>query len=205
MRTQTNEDRQDLETWKEASHTELGPRPGPRRAAPNVGRRQGRRAACWLLVASTVPGCALSNYDFDAMTEVADTARVTQLYEGLAAEGESGELYDIGVIPLARTHLTVFAESDDEDAPEGFVETEIDAYLPFFGFVDASVTRYDRDCKRYEHQEWDSFFWGLFQSHREQFDTRAGLREERTLRFLWLFDWRSSPTYRAPGAEVSLE
>ncbi len=118
-------------------------------------------------------------------------------------EGNQQDLYDIDVIPLARTHLHVFSEEDDESLPEGFVEADIDAYLPLFGIIDATVNRYDSDRRMYESHQFNSYLWGLFQTHREQVDTTVGLREKKTRRFLWFFVWRSSPKYFDSPRQVS--
>ena len=154
--------------------------------------------AVLLLAVAALSACATSNYDFDELSGVSGHARATHLGEALVQEterGRGGELYDMSMVPLARTHLNLFAEADEEGIPSGFVEADIDAYLPLFGFVDASVTRYDSDLELYEDHEFDSYLWGLFQSHRERVVTNLGLRETRTRRFLWLFSWRSSPSY----------
>ena len=73
-------------------------------------------------------------------------ARASHLADDLALEKKASkdqDLYDVGMIPFARTRLSVFAESDEEGIPDGFVETDIHAYLPLFGFVDGTVSRYD--------------------------------------------------------------
>lgn len=149
-------------------------------------------AAGLFLVAT---GCATSNFNFDELSEASDSLRAERLGEALALEKEDGNLYDVNVTPLLHTHLNVFARTDEEGIPAGFVEADIDAYFPFFGFVDATVNRYDNDHQLYEGHEWDSYLWGLFQTHREQIATKVGLREKKTRRFLWFFSWRSSPEY----------
>lgn len=150
------------------------------------------------LLAVTHSGCATSNYDFDALSELGDQSQVSRLSEDwlLESNGRSGKaLYDVDVIPLAHTSLNVFAKAEDEGIPEGFVEADIDAYLPFFGFLDLSIKRYDSTLKMYEQQEYNSYFWGLFQTHRESIDTAVGIREVKRRRFLWFFGWKSSPKY----------
>lgn len=150
----------------------------------------------------------MSNYDFSALSKVRGESRVARLSEDLKLEKEGGrdrDLYNIDMIPLARTRLKVFSEADDEGIPDGFVEADIDAYLPLFGFVDGTVTRYDRDRRMYEHHEFTSYLWGLFQLHREQVDTMVGLREKKTGRLLWVFGWRSSPKYVDLASQVSIE
>lgn len=153
------------------------------------------------LTGALCAGCAASNYDFHELSSIDGPARGARLSEDLLREQRDGthdELYDIDVLPLARTHLSVFAESDDEGVPDGYVEADIDAYLPLFGIVDATVNRYDDERSLYEHHEFKSYLWGLFQTHREQVDTKHGLREKKMRRLLWLFGWRSSPKYVAP-------
>lgn len=170
----------------------------PRRSASwRLGIARATRAslACGLFLAA---GCAASNYNFEELSEVRGPARAEHLRDASALEqerGEGGELYDIEVTPLLHSHLKVFAPNDDEDVPQGFIETDIAAYLPLFGFVDATIRRYDEDYQMYEHNEYDSYLWGLFQTHREQIATLEGLRERSSHRFLWLFSWRSSPEY----------
>lgn len=156
------------------------------------------RVAGAFLLAATCAGCAASNYDFDAHSDASDHSRVARLSEDWVQEQDGGKdegLYDVKVLPLAHTSLHVFTEADEEGIPEGFVEADIDAYLPLFGFLDVSIRRYDSDRKMYEQQEYNSYLWGLFQTHRELIGTEVGLREEKRLRFLWFFGWKSSPKY----------
>ncbi|MFT4646817.1 MAG: hypothetical protein ACI9X4_000020 [Glaciecola sp.] len=143
-------------------------------------------------------GCAASNYNFDELSEESGLSRAELLGEAFAQEaesGESGNLYEMKMIPLLHTHLNVFAQTDEEGIPKGFVEADFDAYFPFFGFIDATVNRYDTDHKLYEGHKFDSYLWGLFQTHREQITTPVGVREKRSRRLLWLFSWRTSPEY----------
>ena len=179
-------------------------RPGPsvRQWREAAGFLRRTRALECILITASCAACATSNYDFEALSEVSDHSRAARLSEDLALEMDEGgdrELYDLDVIPLTRTHLKVFAESGGEGTPDGFVETEIAAYLPLFGFVDATVDRYDSDRKRYEHHEFNSYLWGMFLTHRDQVDTRVGTREQKTRRLLWIFDWTSSPAYGDPN------
>lgn len=163
------------------------------------------RLGALILITVACAGCVTSNYDFAALSEVGGHARGARLWQALVLEQEDGhheELYDIDMIPLVRTHLNVFAESDDEGLPPGFVEADIDAWLPLFGIVDGTVDRYDSDRQRFEHHEFSSWLWGLFQTHREQVDTTVGLREQNVLRLLWLFDWESTPEYVGSTSEV---
>lgn len=185
------------------------------RSRPSVQRRPGvagviraSRTAELILVAATCAGCVASNYDFDALSEVRGHSRGARLSEDLVLEKEDGgheDLFDLDMIPLARTHLNVFSEADDEGIPDGFVEADFDAYLPLFGFVDATVNRYDSDRRLYERHEFNSYLWGLFQTHREEVDTKVGLREKKMRRFLWVFSWRSSPRYSDSTSEASLQ
>ena len=171
-----------------------------------AGAIQASRMAELVLTAAICAGCAASNYDFEVLSELGGDSRGARLSEDLVLEGGDGNsrgLYDMDVIPLAHTHLNVFSEADEEGIPDGFVEADIDAYLPLFGFVDATIKRYDSDRQLYEHHEFNSYLWGLFQRHREQLDTKVGLREKEMRRFLWIFGWRSSPKYVASSSEVS--
>ncbi len=148
----------------------------------------------------------MSNYDFDALSETSGHARADHLSQALVLEKEKGqdeELYDINIVPLVRSHVNVFDEADEEGIPDGFVEMDIDAYLPLFGFVDATVERSDSDRKVYERHDYNSYLWGLFQAHREQVDTKVGLRERKMRRLLWILRWESSPHYIELPAEAS--
>jgi len=143
-------------------------------------------------------GCSANNFNFNELSELSAHSRTERLGEALAlgqTGGETRDLYDMKMTPLLHTHLNVFARADEEGIPAGFVEADIDACLPFFGFVDATVNRYDHHHQMYEGHEFDSYFWGLFQKHRERIVTPTGMREKRTKRFLWLFSWGSSPEY----------
>jgi hypothetical protein len=184
-------------------------------ASAGISERQSRlpargrlRIAGAFLVAATCAGCATSNYDFDALSDASDDSRVERLSRDWDVENEGGKddgLYDISVLPLAHTSLNVFAESDEEGIPEGFVEADIDAYLPLFGILDVCIKRYDNDRRMYEQQDYNSYLWGLFQTHRELIDTEVGLREKKRGRFLWFFGWSSSPKYADQAGEVSSE
>ncbi len=172
--------------------------PEQRVVRPQLGIARALRASLAAGLILVAAGCATSNYDFDALTKESEHSRAGRLEEAMVLEkerGESGDLYDMKVAPLVHTHLNAFVRTEEEGIPKGFVEADIDAYLPLFGFVDATVNRYDNDHKMYESHEFDSYLWGLFQTHREQIATSVGLREKRTRRFLWLFSWGSSPKY----------
>ena len=162
-----------------------------------------------VLLAGTVwTGCAASNYDFDALNELRATPRGSHLTRGLEREreeGEAQELFALDVVPLARTRLNVFAASKDEGIPAGYVEADVDAYLPLFGIVDATIQRYDEDSRWYERHDVRSYLWGLWQSHKEQIDTQNGVRERTKRRFLWFFGWSSRPRYVPPVGDVPLE
>jgi len=171
-------------------------RPPARERRGVAGARRSSRAAGFALVAALLAGCATSNYDFDALSEAGARPRVAQLSDDLAEETAGGEdraLYDVSMIPLVRTHLNVFAEDEGAEASPGFVAAKVDAFLPLFGFVDATVDRYDDARRRYEHHEYSSYLWGLVQTHREQVDSAVGPLETITRRFLWIFSWSSSP------------
>ena len=189
MNAKFDEETSDVGVSACASHSKCQPR------QPSRGML---RIAGVFLLAVTHSGCATNNYEFDALSGLGHQSRVSRLSKDwlLGSNGESGTgLYDLDVIPLAHTSLRVFDEADDEGIPEGFVEADIDAYLPFFGFLDLSIKRYDSTLKMYEQQEYNSYFWGLFQSHRELIDTAVGIREVKRRRFLWFFGWKSSPKY----------
>ncbi|MEL6431638.1 MAG: hypothetical protein AAFP22_07980 [Planctomycetota bacterium] len=160
------------------------------------------RAAAITLLAANGAGCAFSNFDFAEISSLRGDARGARLAESLASEQEEKSdeeaLYDVAMVPLARTRISVYSESDDNRVPEGHVEFDATAYLPFFGFVDATMTRYDERDECYERHEYDSYLWGLFSVHREEIDTQVGVRKQTKRTFLWLFDWSSSPKYVEP-------
>ncbi len=166
------------------------------------------RIAVGFLLAATCAGCATSNYDFAALSEASDDYRGERLSRDWEVENEDGKddgLYDVSVFPLVHTSLNVFTEPDEEGIPNGFVEADIDAYLPLFGILDVCIKRYDTDRKMYEQQEYNSYLWGLLQTHRELIDTEVGLREQKRGRFLWFFGWTSSPKYADGAREASPE
>lgn len=120
-------------------------------------------AAGLLLMAS---GCATSNYRFDELSHASGHVRAQHLGEALKLEQEDGkgeDLYDMKMAPLFHTHLNVFARADEEGIPSGFVEADIDAYLPLLGFIDSTVQRYDDNHEMYEGHEYKSYLWGLYQ------------------------------------------
>lgn len=151
-----------------------------------------------MLAGLATASCAFSNYDFDELAPTGGDSRGERLAAALAAErapGEHRDLYDVRVIPLAHTSLKILTDESDEELPAGHVEMDLDAYLPFFGFVDASVRHYDGDHRLYERNDHNSYAWGLFQTHREQVATIHGLREQTERTILWIFDWTSAPRF----------
>lgn len=161
--------------------------------------------ASFLLFAASFGSCSTANYDFDGLSELHGSPRAERLTSDLLQERQGGEhqdLYDVKMIPLVHTRLNVFTEESDEDSPGGYVEADIEAYLPLFGIVNAAVTRYDDERNMSEHHEFDSYLWGMFQSHREKVDTRLGLRETKGRRFLWFFGWRSPSEYTPSTHDV---
>lgn len=112
------------------------------------------------------------------------------------------ELYDFQFVPLIHTRIRVFAEVDDEEAPRGHILTDIDSFLPLFGFVNAHIERYGQDRNAFESHEIRSRLWGLCTRHTERVATTQGLREKTHRSFLWFFRWTSSPTYTADEARA---
>ncbi|MEO0660959.1 MAG: hypothetical protein AAFZ87_05435 [Planctomycetota bacterium] len=171
----------------------------PRKARARAGLL---RAAAITLLAANGAGCAFSNFDFAEISSFRGDARGAKLAEGLSAEEaekqDEDTLYDVAMFPLARTRLHVYSESGDDGVDEGHTEMDMKAYLPLFGFVDATMTRYDERDECYERHEYDSYLWGLFSVHREEIDTQVGVRKQTKRTFLWLFDWSSSPKYVEP-------
>ncbi len=162
------------------------------------------RSTILILSVSPLVGCATSNYDFAKNHVIHGNPRAQRLASDLSTEKENGkddDLYDFEMVPLAYTHLNVFAESNEDGIPNGFVEADIESYLPFFGVVDATISRYGSDHQLYEHHEFDSYLWGMFRRHREKVVTTVGTRQQSGFRVLWLFGWDSSPTYTLPEAE----
>lgn len=206
MRTESDMNESDARTRTTPRIAEGPSRPRGSSRPATPGAVRASRAALLVLLAATGVGCATSNHDFETLSRAGAERRAAQLSDVLdrkQALGEDKELYDVSVIPFARTRLNVFAASDDEDVPDGFVEADIDAYLPLFGFVDVTVRRYDTDRRMYESHEYDSYLWGLFQTYREQVDTEYGLRERQHRRLLWLFGWSSAPKYAGSTREDS--
>lgn len=155
--------------------------------------------AAVLLFAATCTGCAFSNHDFDAMPRAGADGRGQELAQALGNVREAGsdrELYDVDMIPLARTHLNVVEEEVGGKRPAGLKETEVHAYLPLFSFVDADVRHYDQEHHLYESSRHRSYLWGLFQTNRERIDTPHGRREQTERTLLWFFRWTSSPEFR---------
>ncbi len=163
-------------------------------------------SALLLMLVTIFGSCAAQNYNFDGIAAISGSPRVDRLVHDLGhqqGEKHPQDLFDLSMIPLAHTHLQVFSESSDEGISGSFVEANVDAYLPLFGVIQAKVTRYDSFRNLSEHHEYNSYLWGLFQSHREKVDTRLGMRESKERRFLWFFGWRSTPKYTESGIDLA--
>ncbi len=154
-------------------------------------------------------GCASQNYDFGAVGN--DPTRIARLVDDLdrnESEGESKseELYDIRMVPLVHTRLHVFSETDEEDSPAGFIEADIESFLPFFGFVNGSVSQYDLDSQLITRHRFDSSLWGAFRKERELIVTRSGHREKTRHTFLWLLSWWGTEKwYSAAGDALGID
>ena len=161
-----------------------------------------------LLLLPMLGACATSNYAFEDIATLKGESRAMRLTSDLdegILSGDEDALYDLKVIPFAHSRLAVFQETeqDGQGNPDGFVEADIEAYLPLFGILDVEVTRYTEDNRMSEHHEYNSYLWGIFQTHRELVDTRLGMRESRKKRFLWFFGWTSTPEYtRSPAQDA---
>ncbi len=152
-----------------------------------------------LLLVVALSGCA-SNYDFAATKSSDGRYDTLQMIDDLkkhraTAPANEKELYDFSYIPLIHTRLRVIAEVDDKTKPDKHIFTEIDSCLPFFGFMNAKVERFDKDKFRFESYEFRSRFWGLCTKLTERTPTPIGLREKTQSSFLWLFRWSTSPKF----------
>lgn len=146
-----------------------------------------------LLACIAITGCASSNYDFLALEN--GPSRIHQLADDLDSLGVKGdsdekELHDFRAVPFVHTQMHVFAESDDTKGPAGYVEAEFDAALPLFGFVNGTVSHYNKELQPITRHELDSAFWGAFRKHREFVATMEGLRETVHHTALWIFSWK---------------
>lgn len=151
-------------------------------------------------------GCASQNYDFGAVVnEPSRIARLVDDLENIEGDGDakSEELYDIRIVPLVHSRLHVFSEADDEDAPAGFIEADIESYFPLFGFVNGTASQYDIDSQLITRHNFDSSLWGAFRKERELIVTRSGHREKTRHTFLWLLSWWGEEKWH-PAAEVAL-
>ena len=113
MRAKFDTNEHEVRALTDARGTEGRSRPSAQRRSGIAGVIQASRTAELVLIAATCAGCATSNYNFDALSEVGSHSRGARLSEDLGLEMEGGdqqELYDIDVIPLARTHLHVFED-----------------------------------------------------------------------------------------------
>lgn len=159
-----------------------------------------------LTLSLAMNGCASHNYDFTSIT--IESSRITQLVDGLdmaigEEEERAEELYDISIVPLVHSRLHVFAQADGEDAPAEFIEADIDSYLPFFGFVNGTVSQYDIDKQLITRHNFDSSLWGAFRKERELVVTRSGNREKTRHTFLWLLSWWGEEKWH-PADDVAL-
>ena len=123
----------------------------------------------------------------------------------LEARGDasSGELYDLSIAPLLHSRLHVFARIDEEDTPAAFIEFDLRSSLPLFGFVNATVHRYDAEQHLLVRNELDSSGWGMFRREQERVATPAGHREKTRHTFLWLFSWWGKETWHLADDEAA--
>jgi len=169
-----------------------------------------RKTCIWtgmLILFLAMNGCASQNYDFAAVDNGA--SRITRLVDDLdrvrgVEEADDEELYDISIVPLLHSRLHVFAEADEEDAPAGFIEADIDSYLPLFGFVNGTVSQYGMDRRLITRHHFDSNLWGAFRKERELVVTRSGNREKTRHTFLWLLSWWGEEKWH-PAADGALK
>lgn len=155
-----------------------------------------KRAIGVTLATTLTTACSSSNYAFDALTKVRGQSRSAELAAELTEIEGDKPLYDVTYVPLAHLDLHVYGPTDeDDDCPDGFVEANVQSALPLFGFVDGSLDKYDENHELYEHQEFESYFWGLFQRYNEEVATPQGLRRKRKSRILWILDWGGSTKY----------
>lgn len=137
-------------------------------------------------------GCAAHNYDFANTPNGPE--RIIQLVEGLdrlnaQEKPEEQELYDVSFAPLIHNRLHVFAETEDEDSPVAYIESEFETCLPLFAFVSGTVSQYDESQRLLTRHEIDSSLWGAFREKREIVATPAGHREKTRHTILWLISW----------------
>ncbi len=159
-----------------------------------------------LTVSFAMMGCATQNYDFAAVPN--GSSRISQLVDDLnkiTQEGEAAdeELYDLSIVPLVHSRLHVFTESDEEEAPAGFVEADINSYLPLFGFMNGTVSQYNVDRDLLTRYHFDSSLWGAFRTESELIVTPSGTRKKTRHTFLWLFGWWGQENWH-PTDEVAL-
>lgn len=155
------------------------------------------------LVGGALFGCASQNYEFAGLPE--GQTRIDCLVEDLEEmslkSNEAEDLYDFSVFPLVHSRLHLFEVSDDESAPAGYVEADVESSFPLFGFVDGEVSHYDQQRRLITRHEFGSALWGAFSDHRETVATVAGMRQRTRHTFLWIFSWDGEELW-TPNDEV---
>lgn len=145
------------------------------------------------LLAMALSSCVTSNFDFTTLDAGPSAARSSALLDGLLAEDDT--LTDLTYVPLVHMDYQAFAIEKDESYPDGFIEVDLEAYLPLFALFDSSLTRYDDEGEVYEQHDHKAFLWGLYSSRREQIATEKGVRTRTTGRLLWFIRLGGSPVY----------
>lgn len=156
-------------------------------------RRSPRASLAIGLLAMGLSSCVTSNFDFTALDAGPSAARSSALLDGLQAEDDT--LTDLTYVPLVHMDYQAFAIEKDESYPDGFLEVDLEAYLPLFALFDSSLTRYDDEGEVYEQHDHKAFLWGLYSSRREQIATEKGVRRCDTGRLLWFIRLGGSPSY----------
>lgn len=159
-------------------------------------------------VAAMLSGCVVDNYNFAKVRTEDLGARTERLARELVQQHDKDgddSLYDVTYIPLAHLDLHTFSAEDDSNYPGGYVEADVESYLPLASFLDMKITRYDQDHKPYEEHEYKSYFWGLFAKHKERIATTRGLRKRSSYRLLWFIPWGGSAQYVRDGAPEHMD
>jgi hypothetical protein len=134
--------------------------------------------------------CTLRNYSFPPRHgELPDVPAMEAARQAKAAPGSAGSLRDVFCIPLVALHVEAYKGSDG-NWPRGTTYEDTDTYGPLVMIYEMESCHYDEQQKLFERNFDSQYFWGLYQSERNDVRVASGWRVDKESRLLFgLLRW----------------